>query len=440
MRFVFSPPADVATGLLSLPWRRPLEDWTDERIVEIAQRGISRHVVRFVVDSGRVYALKEIDERLARREYRLLRRLAELGIPAVHVLGVVVDRGPDLGRMRSLRDPAGAPTLDAVLVTEFLDFSSSYRALFSRRRGGEPVNPLLDALVELLARLHLAGFYWGDCSLSNTLFRRDAGTLNAYLVDAETAELHPSLTDGQREDDVARAFERVGGELLDLQAGGLLPDDIDPIGTAEEVSARYAALWRELTYEEVLRPEEQRYRISERLRRLNELGFDAEEVELVTVRSFADKPATVGEAVRLRLRTRVGEPGHHRWLLYRKVGLVVEENQARRLLNDITSFRGYLEQKEGRPVPEAEAATRWVAEVYEPVVAAIPGHLRGRLAPAEIFFEILEHRWYLSERASRDIGTTAAARSYFADILPGIPDEAVHPAVLDSVEAPDPVM
>lgn len=403
MRFVFSPPADIAAGLLTLPWEQPLEEWTDERIVEIQQRGISRHIVRFVADAGRVYALKEIDERLARREYRLLRELIDLGVPAVSVLGIVVGRPPLEGHPQ-----------DAILVTEFLDFSSSYRALFSDRRGAPPTSLLVDALVELLVRLHLAGFYWGDCSLSNTLFRRDAGTLNAYLVDAETAELHQSISDGQRADDVLRAFERVGGELMDLQAGDLLPDDIDPIEVAEEVSRRYEALWRELTYEETLRPEEQRYRISERLRRLNELGFDAEEVELVTA----------GEnTVRLKIKTRVGEPGHHRWLLYRRAGLLVEENQARRLLNDIASFRGYLEQKEGRPVPEGEATNRWLAEVYNRVIAGIPPHLRGRLAPAEIFFEILEHRWYMSEASGRDIGTTAAAQSYFTDILPKVPDD-----------------
>jgi len=408
MRFVFSPPADVAAGLLSLPWAQPLEDWTDERIVEIEQRGISRHVVRFVMDSERVYALKEIDERLARREYRLLRDLDTLEIPAVQAVGVVVDRRT-----------ADGEDLDAVLVTEFLDFSSSYRALFSHPRGHQPAPLLLDALVELFVRLHLAGFYWGDCSLSNTLFRPDAGTLKAYLVDAETAELHPSLSDGQRTDDVARAFERVGGELLDLQAAGTLPENIDPVATAEDLTRRYSSLWRELTYEEVMRPEEQRYRISERLRRLNELGFDAEEVELITS----------GDEVRLRLTTRVGEPGHHRWLLYGRVGLLVEENQARTLLNDIASFRGYLEQIQGRPVGEAEAASRWLAEEYHPVIAGIPAHLRGRLAPAEIFFEILEHRWYMSEAAGRDIGTKAASKAYFSDILPEVPPDLTSGAI-----------
>ncbi len=94
MRFLFRPPAEHAAGLLSLPWHEPLEEWTDDRLLEVAHRGISRHVVRFVEADGHVYALKEIDERLARREYRLLGRLAEMGMPAVSALGICVERPP----------------------------------------------------------------------------------------------------------------------------------------------------------------------------------------------------------------------------------------------------------------------------------------------------------------------------------------------------------
>jgi hypothetical protein len=398
VRFVFSPPAEEATGLLTLPWAEPLEDWKDERLVEIRQRGISRHVVRFVSDHGVLYALKSISERLARREYRLLRSLAELGIPAVEVVGVAVDLGPDA---------------DAILVTKFLSFATTYRAVFSSPRGGgPPTDKLLDALVELLVRLHLSGFFWGDCSLSNTLFRYDAGTLEAYLVDAETSEQHPELTFGQRHFDVELAVERVYGELLDLQAGDLLPADVDPLEVAEELPRRYERLWDELTREEIIPPDKQRFRIAERLRRLNQLGFDAEEVELIAA----------PEGNRLRVRTRVAESGHDSRKLFLRTGLDVGENQARRLLNDIASFRAYLEQKEGRPVSEVVAANRWLTEVYDPVVAAIPEDLRDRLAPAEIFHEILEHRWYMSEQAGRDVGTTAAARSYFERVLPQVPE------------------
>ncbi|MDQ2877146.1 MAG: DUF4032 domain-containing protein [Actinomycetota bacterium] len=396
MRFVFSPPADAAAGLLTLPWTEPLADWADPRLVQIRQRGISRHVVRFVADSGELYALKSISERLARREYRLLRSLAELNVPAVEVVGIVVGRGPDE---------------DAILVTRYLDYSATYRALFSSPRGGEPADRLLNALVELLARLHLSGFFWGDCSLSNALFRSDAGTLEAYLVDAETSEQHPQLTGGQRNWDLELAAERVFGELSDLQAGDLLPPEVDPFDIIDKLQRRYARLWDELTREEILHPDDQRYRIASRLRRLNDLGFDADEVELV------DAP----EGTRLRIRTKVAESGQQSRELFRETGIPADENQARRLRNDIASFRGCLEQKDGHPVSGTVAAHRWLEEVYDPVVAAIPDGLRGRLSPPEIFHEILEHRWYLSEAAGADVGTTAAARSYFDTVLPAVP-------------------
>jgi hypothetical protein len=402
MKFIFAPPADAASGLLTLPWALPLEDWADERLIEIRQRGISRHVVRFVTDEGELYALKSISERLARREYRLLRALADQNIPAVEVVGIVADRGRDA---------------DAILVTRFLGYSTTYRALFSSTRRGQAADRLLDALVELLVRLHLSGFFWGDCSLSNTLFRHDAGTLEAYLVDAETSEQHPRLTDGQRHWDVELATDRVGGELFDLLAGGLLPPEVDPVEIADELRRRYESLWQELTREEILRPEEQRYRIAERLRRLNELGFDAEEVELIST----------GKGNKLRLKTRVAESGHFSRKLFLRTGIDASENQARSLLNDMAGFRGYLEQKHGRLVSEVVAANRWLEEVYDPVIAAIPEDLRGRLPPAEIFHEVLEHRWYMSEAAGRDVGTTAAARDYFEQVLPAAP-EPMEPA------------
>jgi Domain of unknown function (DUF4032)/Lipopolysaccharide kinase (Kdo/WaaP) family len=397
VRFVFSPPADEAAGLLTLPWAEPLEEWQDPRLIEVRQRGISRHVVRFAADNGELYALKSISEVLARREYRLLRALAELNVPAVSVVGVVVDRGPDA---------------DAILVTRFLDYSTTYRAVFSSPRGGQPTDRLLDALVELLVRLHLSGFFWGDCSLSNTLFRYDAGTLEAYLVDAETSERHPSLTTGQRNYDLELAEERVYGELLDLQAGELLSPDVDPLEIAAELPRRYARLWDELTREELLTQDDQRFRMAQRLRRLNELGFDVDEVELIST----------PEGNRLKLRTKVAESGYHSRKLFLRTGLAAEENQARRLLNDIASYRAYLEQKRAHPVSETVAANQWLSDVYDPVIAGIPEGLRGRLAPPEIFHEILEHRWYMSETAGSDVGTAAAAQSYFQTVLPDVPE------------------
>lgn len=403
MRYLFRAPATGATELLGLPWHLPLAEWDDELLLEVPQRGISRHVVRFVASGGVVYALKEIAESLARREYALLGELEAEGLPAVSVLGVCVDRPGDQ---------------EAILVTRYLEYSMSYRYLFSVSRRQHSAERLLDTMVELLVRLHLAGVFWGDCSLSNTLFRLDAGAWTAYLVDAETADRRPTLSPGRREHDVDLARERVGAELLDLQAGGLLPTDIDPVEVADSLPRRYAGLWEEVTREEVFAQDEQSFRIAERLRRINDLGFDVGQVEL----------DTSPEGARLRVETRVAEPGQHRRELFRMTGMEVTERQARRLLNDVRAYRAHLEQRERRSVPESEAAHRWLADVYRPVVEAIPADLVGRLAPAEVFHEILEHRWFLSERAGRDVGTGNAARSYFDTVLPQTPAEVTTPS------------
>jgi Domain of unknown function (DUF4032)/Lipopolysaccharide kinase (Kdo/WaaP) family len=381
---------------LDLPWEQPLEDWRSDRLVELV-RGISRHVVRFVNYDGSIYALKELPERLARREYRLLRRLAAESIPVVDVVGVVSGRGDGL---------------DAVLITRHLDFSLPYRALFGAHSVPDLRRALLDALAQLLVRIHLAGFFWGDCSLSNTLFRRDAGALSAYLVDAETGELHPSLSDGQRRHDLAITEENLVGELLDVEHEVGLPEDLDPVETACELHDSYDRLWLDLTGEEVFGPEE-RYRIDERLRRLNQLGFDVEEIELVG----AD------DGYRLRLDPHVVEPGHHRRRLLMLTGLSAQENQARRMLNDLAQFRAALEQTKGGSVPESVAAYKWRAEIFEPAVAAVPLELWSKLPAAEVFHQLLDHRWYLSEQSGTDVGLDEAVHSYVEDVLQHAPDE-----------------
>ncbi|MCU1678026.1 MAG: uncharacterized protein JWM93_2784 [Frankiales bacterium] len=384
-----APPTDF----LELPWAEPLADWTDPRLVDVRAAGIHRHVVRFVEIGQEIYALKEIPERVARKEYRLLRWLDGSGIPAVDVIGVVFARGHDM---------------DAVLVTRFLEYSLSYRILFTGKRELDLLDRVMDALVQLLARLHLGGFFWADCSLSNALFRRDAGTFEAFLVDTETAEVRPVLSDGLRQYDLDVAMENVAGELADLEAAGQLPDHIDPFAVAEAIAKRYERLWHELTREETFTVDEQRYRIDERLRRLNDLGFDVDEIHIL------DTPG----GLTLRVRTSVAEPGNNRRQLLMRTGLNVQENQARRLLNDMASFRAYLEQKDGRKVSETVAANRWLTDVFEPIIETIPESFLVLREPAEVFHEILVHRWFLSEQAGRDVGTTYAAASYVENVLP----------------------
>ena len=386
-------------AFLDLPWAEPLESWRHERMVEVA-RGISRHVVCFVDYRGRLYALKELPERLAQREYGMLRHLESESIPAVEVVGVVSNRGEQL---------------DAVLITRYLDFSLPYRTLFSGRAADAPRTRLLDALAELVVRLHLGGFFWGDCTLSNALFRRDAGALAAYVVDTETSELHPELSGGQRSHDVEIMVENVTGELLDIEAESAGEYGLDSVDAPSQLRARYEQLWHELTADEVFSAKEGD-RIEARIRRLNAIGYDVEEIEVVGE----------GDRFRLRLRPQVVEPGHHSRRLYSLTGLEVQENQARRLLNDIASYRAALARLDGGRSPqEAVAALRWRADIFDRSIAAVPLELRGKREPAEIFHEILEHRWFMSERLGSEVATDLAVADYVKNALPLVPDEQV---------------
>ncbi|MGH3734351.1 MAG: DUF4032 domain-containing protein [Micromonosporaceae bacterium] len=380
-------PADA--GLLDLPWSTPLEQWPSERLVSLP-RGISRHVVRFVEIAGTVYAVKETSRRSAEHEYALLRRLERISAPAVEAVAVVYDRGPEL---------------DAALITRHLAFSLPYRALFSETLRPDTLHRLYDALALLLVRLHLAGFFWGDCSLSNTLFRRDAGAFAAYLVDAETGALHPQLSDGQRTEDVELARVNLYGEALDIQAAGLLDPSVDPEAVSDEVLERYGTLWRELTYTQFV-PAEERHQLEQRVRRLNDLGFDVAELALAT----AEEGFT--------LTPKVVDAGHHARRLERLTGLRTQENQARRLLNDLDRFRAAHDIAD-----EQAGAHRWLTQIFEPVVRAVPPELRGKLEPPEVFHQLLDHRWYLSEQASEDVGFTVALPSYLSSVLPQKPDE-----------------
>lgn len=388
---------------LDLPWDTPLEAWDHDRLVEVP-RGLHRHVVRFVDYDGRLYVLKELPRRFATREYRFLRHLADEGVPVVTVVGVVSQR----------TDLDGQP-LSAVLLTEHLKWSLPYRLLFSRRSARELRDPMLDALVDLLVRIHLVGFLWGDCSLSNTLFRRDAGRLAAYVVDTETGELHGQLTRGQRELDIETAIERCAGELYDLQAAGLLTPEADPAELGDDLRGRYVRLWDELTREERFAPDE-RYRIHDRLRRINELGYDVGELELM---------GEDGDDSGVRMQLHVVEPNRHRRLLRERAGIDAQDAQARGLLNDITNFGAWLASDWGRPVSDAEVVRHWYDRSYLGVLASVPDDLRDLREDPQLFLEILEHWHWLSECEGHDVDLYGAARSYADTVLRFQPAEAV---------------
>ncbi len=400
MRLQLADPSDHP-HLGALPFATDLGDWDLPHMHGVL--GLHRHVVRLVElgdeEERTSYVVKELPDHLALREYRLLRGLVEDRLPTVIVVAVVTDRSGDR---------------DGLLVTRHLDYSLPYRTLLSGRGLTIPYlgERLLDALVGLLVRLHLAGFFWGDCSLSNALFRRDAGALQAYIIDVETSERHPQLTDGQRQMDLEIASENLAGGLLDLQIGGRLVGDIDPWSIATDLEDRYRSLWDELTATEEFDTRDL-WRVEQRLRRLHDLGFDVGEMEVL-----ADE-----EGRRLRLVPRVVESGYHQNRLWELTGMWAGENQARRLLDDIRRFGAELQARTGTALPENIVAVRWLDQRFEPTLALIPPSMLGKLQRAEIYHQLLEHRWIESERQGRDVSLEEALASYVPEILAPAPDE-----------------
>jgi tRNA A-37 threonylcarbamoyl transferase component Bud32 len=375
---------------LDLPWTQSLVDWHahTSRLVQV-QRGISRHEVVFVSYNDVIYAIKELPAHIGEREYNLLRELESAQLPAV----------TPVGHARVQRDDEEL----SIIITQYLDGSLPYRSLFTFQEHGleRYRKKLLGTIAGLLVRLHLAGFYWGDCSLSNTLFRRDAGALQAYVVDGETAERHETLSKGQRQQDLMIMEENITGELADLEAMTELPDSLNVYETGRKIAQRYEQLWKEVTRAEII-PSSERYRIRERVRKLNELGFWVDEIELI--------PTDDGN--QLRMRTIVADRNYHARKLHSLTGIVASDLQAKEILNDINEYKATLSRELNRSVPMSNAAFRWLDEVYHPAIKQLAPIVDRKTDVPELYCEALEHKWYISERAKHDVGIEKAIESF----------------------------
>ena len=408
--------ATVEPALLDLPWHLPLEAWPSENIAALP-KGLSRHTVRFAHLGDYVIAIKETLPELALREYEMLKNLGKLDVPCVEPFAIITGR----------TDEAGEPLL-AVLITRHLKFSLPYRAMWSQGLRPETATRLVDALALLLVRLHIAGFFWGDVSLSNTLFRRDAGKFAAYLVDAETGHLYESgLSNGQRENDLEIARVNIAGELMDLIASGNAAPGVDAVSVSNRIVTAYRDLWTELTGVQTINADE-RWKISQRVQKLNDLGFDIEELAITAA----------GNGKSVKIRPKVVDAGHHSRRLLLLTGLDVEENQARRLLNDLDQYRV---EHARLGADEEVLAHEWLSHAFEPVILAIPKEMTGKLEPAEIYHQVLEHRWYMSENANKDIPVQEAVQDYVVNVLSKQRDEEalIMPETTDSFTMPTPV-
>ena len=377
----------ASAELLSLPWLEPLGEWDATSVaIQDVPVGPSRHLVRFVAADGRLWALKELPVGIARREYEVLRELEDRELSAVRAAGVVVQPFEDT----------------AVLVTHYLATSWQYRRLLMR----VPItmrahrSRLFDAIAALLVDLHRHGFYWGDCSLANTLFMRDGQLIRAWLVDAETAEWHETLSSGQRDLDLDIMTENLLGGLLDVAARLEAPDEAieQMVDEAESVRRRYDALWQVLHEEPVIGLDEQ-FHVEARVRRLNELGFAVDEVRLETEESGAE---------RVRLSVCVAGRTFHSDQLRRLTGLEVGEGQATILMNDLRSHIGRLRREYGYDVAADVAAQGWLHDVFWPEVAKAHEAVQWVGDATQAYCDLLEVRWLLSEEAGTDVGDEPA--------------------------------
>jgi hypothetical protein len=390
-------------SVTGLPWHLPLEQWPEDPVLA-EKRGISRHVVRLVRASSdpdaEVYAVKETVSEFANREYVILRQLSQLGAPCVEQVAVVEGR-----------KDADGEELPCAIVTRFLPYSLPYRVILSSAVTANEITTMATALALLLVRLHLLGFWWGDCSLSNTLFRRDADGFAAYLVDAETGEFQKSLSDGQREHDLDIVHFNVAAELEDLALSGVLFPGMEPVRAAEAVIRRYRRIWAALNDRQLLDPKDRRA-VEGAMRQLHDLGFAVEEVA-VTID---------GDTQMISFQPKLVAAGYHTQRLRELMGLETEELQAKRLL---ASFDRYRARESASGLPLNAMAKKWLTEVFETVISRVPSNMRGRVERAQMFHEILENRWYLSEKLGYDVGLEMAADNYCAEILPSRRDSGV---------------
>ena len=402
-----------SAGLLALPWDRPLSEWVvpDVPLRDIAV-GMSRHLVKFVDADDQLWAVKDMPPRVAIKEYDVLRQLEDMGLPAVRPAGLVLQ-----------------PEFDtAILVTRYLEGSWQYRRLFMRLPPDQPRHRarLLDAMAGLLVELHRHGVFWGDCSLANTLFSRDGQLLAAWLVDAETSEVHPTLSRGQRRHDLEILVQNVAEGLVDLAERLGRPEEMHPtlIAEAEQVLFRYETLWEVLHSEPVFGFSD-RYRVEGTIRRLNELGFAVDELSL--------QPDSADPG-RLKLRVAVGDRRYHAQHLQELTGLDVGEGQARILLGDLRAYQAQLCREVGHDVDERTAARLWVTEVLTPYEQLAHEAVHRSGTPIQAYCDLLEVRWLVSEKAGRDVGTNRALAALARDVIPT--DSAAKMAVAEVPTAP----
>ncbi len=383
---------------LDLPWEDPIYDWSHDRLVEMPT-GIHRHPVVFVAYDEGVFAIKELPRRVADNEYEVLRLLETKTHRAASPAGWVE---------RPWVDPHSEQA--AAVITRYVRHSFPYRRLVTGLGFGERRDHMLDSVASLLAELHLAGLYWGDCSLSNLLYRWDAGLIEAIMIDGETSMLKEELSDGQRTEDLTIMIENVAGEMADIAAENQGDIDEADLGLGQDIAKRYEALWSELT-EQLVIGRNETYRIRQRIERLQSLGF--------AVDDFVLEPVEEGRVVRMKVS--VGGRTFHADRLSQLTGVEASENQARVILGDLSYFqarRGVSTETE-----RVLANMQWLSRSFEPLVQRIAEEWPDA-DPVQRYCDFLHNRLLMAQERGSDIDNREAFDKWLAQGGPGIPAAA----------------
>src|SRR5918996_628421 len=380
---------------LDLPWEKPVTDWDVRRLVEMPT-GIHRHPVVFVVYEEGVYAIKELPASLAANEFEVLSTLEEFTTRSAEPAGHVE---------RLWLDPHSEQS--AAVITQYVKYAFPYRDIVSGPGFGARRTQMLDAVAGLLVELHLAGCYWGDCSLSNVLYRYDAGAIEAIMIDGETSTLHPSLSSGQRAEDIEIMKENVAGEMGDLAAMTGVEIDRADLALGEDIAARYEGLWAEVT-EPLVVGRDQSYLIRERIDRLHDLGFATEDLVL--------EPTGEGNLVRMRLS--VAGLTFHSDRLREWTGIEASENQARVLLGDLTYYESKMKGEDGDQ--KMLAAMSWLKDSFQPLTRRIL-ELEPKADPAQRYSDFLHHRLTMAHAQGRDVPNHEAFADWLESGRPGFP-------------------
>ncbi|HDH03880.1 MAG TPA: DUF4032 domain-containing protein [Actinobacteria bacterium] len=267
---------------------------------------------------------------------------------------------------------------------------------------------MLAAFATLLVELHLTGCFWGDCSLSNVLYLFDAAAIQTLMVDAETAKMYAELSAGQRQEDLEIMKVNVAGGMADIAASLGQEVEYEDLTLGEAIEERYHELWGHVTAEFLISADE-RWRITERVRDLNDLGFNVEQIDL----------EAVDNGDRLRIETVVAGRSYHTGRLRDLTGVEASEGQATQILTDLHHFTA-----DAAPSPQGKAlgAIRWRVEVFEPMLARMRTEVPDA-NPVQAFSDYLHFRYLASRDAGYDIDNDTALAAWLDAGRPGYPIE-----------------